>query len=222
MARVKQPNPDPKIQARQVVRELKRLYPEATCALVHENPFQLLVATILSAQCTDARVNMVTPALFRRFPDPARMAAADPAEIEDLIRSTGFFRAKARNIQAMARHLTEQHGGELPRDLDALTSLAGVGRKTANVVLGTAFGIASGVVVDTHVKRLAFRMGLTAHKDPARIECDLIAAVPRSEWVDLSHRLIHHGRRVCLARKPLCSQCTLETICPKNGVRPAG
>jgi endonuclease-3 len=221
MARVKQPSPDPKIQARQVVRELKRLYPEATCALVHENPFQLLVATILSAQCTDARVNMVTPELFRRFPDPAGMAAADPAEIEELIRSTGFFRAKARNIQAMARHLAEHHGGELPRDLDALTGLAGVGRKTANVVLGTAFGIASGVVVDTHVKRLAYRMGLSAHKDPARIERDLIAAVPRSEWVDLSHRLIHHGRRVCLARKPRCSRCTLEAICPKNGVRAA-
>jgi endonuclease-3 len=221
MARVKQPSTDPKIQARQVVRELKRLYPEATCALVHENPFQLLVATILSAQCTDARVNMVTPALFRRFPDPATMAAADPAEIEDLIRSTGFFRAKARNIQGMARHLADHHGGELPRDLDTLTRLAGVGRKTANVVLGTAFGIASGVVVDTHVKRLAFRMGLTAQKDPARIERDLIAAVPRSEWVDLSHRLIHHGRRVCLARKPRCSECSLEKICPKNGVRAA-
>jgi endonuclease-3 len=221
MARVKQRSHDPKIQARRVVRELKRLYPEATCALVHENPFQLLVATILSAQCTDARVNMVTPELFRRFPDPARMAAADPAEIEEIIRSTGFFRAKARNIQAMARSLAEHHGGELPRDLDALTGLAGVGRKTANVVLGTAFGIASGVVVDTHVKRLAFRLGLTAHKDPAKIERDLIAAVPRSDWVDLSHLLILHGRRVCLARKPRCGQCALETICPRNGVRAA-
>jgi endonuclease III len=219
MPRVKQPSSDPTTQARQVVRELKRVYPEATCALVHENPFQLLVATILSAQCTDARVNMVTPALFRRFPDAAGMAAAERGELEELIRSTGFFRAKARNIQAMARHLAEHHDGELPRDLEALTGLAGVGRKTANVVLGTAFGIASGVVVDTHVKRLAFRLGLTSHKAPVQIERDLIAVVPRSEWVDLSHRLIHHGRRTCLARKPRCSQCALEKICPKNGVR---
>lgn len=221
MPRVKRPSPDPKTQARQVVRELKRLYPEATCALVHKNPFQLLTATILSAQCTDARVNMVTPALFHRFPDPAAMAAADRAELEDLIRSTGFFRAKARNLQAMARDLSEHHDGELPRDLDTLTELAGVGRKTANVVLGTAFGIASGVVVDTHVKRLAFRLGLTHHKAPAQIERELIAVVPRSEWVDLSHRLIHHGRRVCLARKPRCGHCELEPICPKNGVRGA-
>jgi endonuclease-3 len=222
MPRLKRPSSDPRAQARQVVRELKRLYPEATCALVHQDPFQLLVATILSAQCTDARVNLVTPALFRRFPGPAAMAAADRAEIEDLIRSTGFFRAKARNIQAMARDLAEHHGGELPRDLETLTELAGVGRKTANVVLGTAFGLASGVVVDTHVKRLAYRLGLTTNKEPVKIERDLIAAVPRSEWVELSHRLIHHGRRVCLARKPRCGGCDLEQVCPKIGVPAAG
>jgi endonuclease-3 len=209
----------PQTQARAVVRLLKRLYPEATCALAHQNPFQLLVATILSAQCTDVRVNMVTPALFGRFPDATSMAAGDSGEIQDIIRSTGFFRSKAKNIKAMAVDLSTRHGNNVPRDLDSLTALAGVGRKTANVVLGTAFGIASGIVVDTHVKRLAFRLGLTEHKQPAQIERDLMAVVPQAAWVDLSHRLIHHGRQVCLARKPRCSQCGLEDICPKKGVR---
>jgi endonuclease-3 len=197
---------------------LKRLYPDATCALEHENAFQLLVSTILSAQCTDARVNQVTPLLFRRFPDPRSMAAADQADIEDLIRSTGFFRSKARNIKSMAMDLVEHHESEVPRDVEALTRLAGVGRKTANVLLGTAFGIASGIVVDTHVKRLAYRLGLTTRKQPAQIEQDLMAIVPRSGWVDLSHRLIHHGRRLCLARKPRCSECALVHICPRLGV----
>ena len=215
----RQPSSEPRPQARQVVRELRRLYPDPACALIHKNPFQLLVATILSAQCTDARVNMVTPELFREFPDARSMAAADQEQLEDLIRSTGFFRAKARNLRAMAQRLTQQYDGEVPRSLETLTSLAGVGRKTANVVLGTAYGIASGVVVDTHVKRLAYRLGLTTHKLPAQIECDLMAVVPRSEWVDLSHRLIQHGRGTCLARKPRCSQCALEAICPKTGVR---
>jgi len=219
MPRTRQPNSDPRLQARQVVRELKRLYPEPACALVHKNPFQLLVATILSAQCTDARVNMVTPELFRRFPDARSVAVADQEQLEDLIRSTGFFRAKARTLKTMAQHLTQEHDGEIPRSLELLTSLAGVGRKTANVVLGTAYGIASGVVVDTHVKRLAYRLGLTTHKLPAQIERDLMAVVPRSEWVDFSHRLIQHGRRTCLARKPRCSQCALEAICPKKGVQ---
>lgn len=218
MPRARRPDADPSAQARQVIRELKRLYPEANCALVHADAFQLLVATILSAQCTDARVNQVTPALFRRFPDARSMAAADQAEIEELIRSTGFFRAKARNIKSMATDLVAHHGGKIPRDLEALTRLAGVGRKTANVLLGTAFGIASGVVVDTHVKRLAYRLGLTAHKQPEQIERDLMAVVPRAGWVDLSHRLIHHGRQVCLARKPRCGDCTLAPICPKQGV----
>ncbi len=218
MSRVRRPSADSKVQARQVVGGLKRLYPQAVCALVHQNPFQLLVATILSAQCTDTRVNQVTPALFQRFPDPSSMAACEQGDLEELIRSTGFFRAKARNIKTMARHLCDEFDGEVPRDVETLTELAGVGRKTANVVLGTAFGIATGVVVDTHVKRLAWRLGLTTHKLPTQIERDLMAAVTRSEWVNLSHRLIHHGRQVCVASKPRCSQCGLEPICPRIGV----
>lgn len=209
---------DPKGQARRVVKALKEAYPEATCALVHEGPFQLLVATILSAQCTDARVNMVTPELFRRFPDARALAEADRADVEDVIRSTGFFRAKAKNIQTMAASLLADHGGEVPQDLDALTALPGVGRKTANVVLGTAFGLATGVVVDTHVKRLAFRLGLTKRRDPVQVERDLMAITPRKEWVDLSHRLIQLGRRVCLARKARCSACTMAAFCPRAGV----
>ncbi|OJW24996.1 MAG: endonuclease III [Planctomycetales bacterium 71-10] len=209
---------DPKGQGRRVVKALKEAYPEATCALVHEGPFQLLVATILSAQCTDARVNMVTPELFRRFPDARALAAADRADVEEVIRSTGFFRAKAKNIQGMAVALLADHGGEVPRDLDALTALPGVGRKTANVVLGTAFGLATGVVVDTHVKRLAYRLGLTKRRAPEQVERDLMAIVPREEWVDLSHRLIQLGRRVCLARKPRCSTCTMAAFCPRAGV----
>jgi endonuclease-3 len=222
MPRSGRPDLDPRTQARRVVRELKRLYPQAECALDHLDAFQLLVATILSAQCTDARVNLVTPALFRKFPDPRSLAEADPAELEELIRSTGFFRSKARNLKAMSRDLVERHGGVLPRDVEPLTKLAGVGRKTANVLLGTAFGIATGVVVDTHVKRLAYRLGLTEHRQPERIERDLMAAVPRSGWVDLSHRLIHHGRRVCLARKPRCGDCTLAKFCPRRGVTTPG
>ena len=200
MARNRSFSADPQAQARRVVRGLKQLYPQATCALVHRNPFQLLVATILSAQCTDVRVNLVTPELFRRFPDAPSLARAERSELEELIRSTGFFRAKARSIQEMSAALANEHDGQIPRDVEALTKLSGVGRKTANVVLGTAYGIASGVVVDTHVKRLAFRLGLTTHKLPERIERDLMAVVPRGEWVDLSHRLIHHGRQVCLAQ----------------------
>jgi endonuclease III len=218
VARVRPSSADPRAQARRVVRALKQLYPQATCALIHRNPFQLLVATILSAQCTDVRVNLVTPELFRRFPDAPSLAGAERSELEELIRSAGFFRAKARSIQEMSAALANEHDGQIPRDVEALTKLAGVGRKTANVVLGTAYGIASGVVVDTHVKRLAFRLGLTAQKLPERIERDLMAVVPRGEWVDLSHRLIHHGRQVCLARKPRCSQCALERICPRNGL----
>ena len=213
---------DLEAQARRVVAALHEAYPDAVCALVHDGPFQLLVATILSAQCTDARVNMVTPELFRRFPDARSLAGADRGEVEDVIRSTGFFRAKAKNLQEMAARLRDEHGGEVPRDLDALTALPGVGRKTANVVLGTAFGLATGVVVDTHVKRLAFRLGLTSKKAPEQVERDLMAAVPRDEWVDLSHRLIQLGRRSCLARKPRCSTCPLEPICPKVGVTSAG
>lgn len=209
---------DPKKQAARVVEALESLYPDSHCALIHANPYQLLVATILSAQCTDVRVNMVTPALFRKYPDAAALANSEPDDLEDLIRSTGFFRAKARNLRAMAQRVVERHGGQIPDDLDALTNLPGVGRKTANVVLGNAFDTASGVVVDTHVKRLTFRLGLTENKDPVKIETDLIALVPSKHWVDLSHRLIEHGRKVCNARKPLCSVCALAEFCPKRGV----
>lgn len=209
---------DPKAQARRVLKALKATYPEATCALVHDGPFQLLVATILSAQCTDARVNTVTPELFRRFPNAAALAAADAAEVEDVVRSTGFFRSKAKNVQAMAAALQTDHGGQVPQDLEALTALAGVGRKTANVVLGTAFGLASGVVVDTHVKRVSYRLGLTTRQDPERVERDLAAIFPRKEWVDLSHRMILHGRGICVARKPRCSVCPMAGFCPRVGV----
>jgi endonuclease-3 len=201
-----------------VVRALVKLYPEPRCALEHTDAYQLLVATILSAQCTDVRVNLVTPALFARYPRPADLAKAEPAELEALIRSTGFFRAKAKNLRAMAQRVVEEHGGKVPNDLDALTKLPGVGRKTAHVVLGTGFSIASGIVVDTHVKRLAFRLGLTTSRDPKMIEHDLDAIVPRAHWVNFSHRLIDHGRKVCIARKPRCSACTLAAICPKIGV----
>jgi endonuclease-3 len=165
---------------------------------------------------------MVTPELFRRFPDAVSLAAADQGELESLIRSTGFFRAKSRNLLAMARKVAEDHSGVIPRDLESLTALPGVGRKTANVVLGTAFGLASGVVVDTHVKRLARRLGLSSRTTPEQIERDLMEIVPQAHWVDLSHRLIHHGRRVCLARRPRCELCSLEKACPKIGVAKAG
>ncbi len=209
---------DVKAHTRKVLRALVREYPDSHCALLHANPYELLVATILSAQCTDARVNLTTPALFRRYPSPRALAAADPAELEALIRSTGFFRSKARNLLAMAQAVVETHQGEIPRRLDDLVTLAGVGRKTANVVMGTAFGEPSGVVVDTHVKRLSKRLGLTTQLDPVKIEADLMAVVPRKEWIDLSHRLIEHGRKVCLARAPRCQACALAEVCPKVGV----
>jgi len=218
MQRADAPAGTEKKHARRVCASLKRAYPEAVCALTHANPYELLVATILSAQCTDARVNLVTPELFRRFPDPTRLASAVPGELEGLIRSTGFFRAKARNLLTMANQLVDRHNGEVPGDLDALTALAGVGRKTANVVLGTSFGIAKGIVVDTHVKRLAKRLGLTSKITPEQIERDLMRIVPRPQWVLLSHRLIQHGRRVCVARRPRCEVCSLSSICPKVGV----
>lgn len=218
MPRLPQPKDDPALQAKQVVRSLVRLYPTVECALVHRNPYELLVATILSAQCTDARVNMVTPALFARFPDPRALAQADLAEVETLIHSTGFFRAKAKNLVAMATLVVELHAGEIPSDLEALTALPGVGRKTAHVVLGNAFAIASGVVVDTHVKRLSFRLGLTTGYDPINIERDLVQIIPRKHWVDFSHRLIEHGRRTCVAIRPRCGECAIASICPKLGV----
>lgn len=207
-------------QALRVVEALRREYPESSCALVHADAYQLLVATILSAQCTDARVNMVTPELFRRYPDAAHLAAAVPAELESIIRSTGFFRAKARNLLAMAGQVAQLHGGRIPEDLESLTALSGVGRKTANVVLGTAFGHAEGIVVDTHVKRLARRLGLSKGKTPEQIERELMKVIPRAEWVDLSHRLILHGRKVCVARRPKCEACALAEFCPRVGVDP--
>jgi endonuclease-3 len=212
------PEFDPKKQASRVVKDLVQLYPEPRCALVHSGPYQLLVATILSAQCTDARVNLVTPGLFARYPTPAALADADQAELEDIIRSTGFFRAKAKSLRGMARRIVQDHRGKVPGDLEALTALPGVGRKTAHVVLGNAFAIASGIVVDTHVKRLAFRLGLTTARDPVHVEHDLAKIIPKKHWIDFSHRLIEHGRKLCLARKPRCSSCTLAKHCPKRGV----
>jgi endonuclease III len=201
-----------------IIERLQDAYPDATCALDHSNAFQLLVATILSAQCTDERVNKVTPALFARFPTPVAMAEADAAELEDLIRSTGFFRNKAKNIQGAARRLVAEYGGEVPSTMADLLTLPGVARKTANVVLGTVFGIADGVVVDTHVRRLSNRLGLTGHDDPEKIEKDLMALIPRDQWVEFAHMLILHGRQVCDARKPRCTVCTLNQLCPSAQV----
>lgn len=210
--------PERKAQARKVVRELKKHYAGAECALVHDSPFQLLIATILSAQCTDERVNIVTKDLFAKHPTPEALAKLPLPKIEQLIKSTGFFRNKAKNIQACCRDLVEKHGGEVPQTLEELTALAGVGRKTANVVLGTAFGIPSGVVVDTHVHRLSRRLGLTDADDPVKIERDLIEIVPKKEWIDFSHRLIWHGRRICVARKPKCEICPMNGFCPRIGL----
>ena len=208
----------PRTQARRVLRGLVHLYPTVTCGLDFRDAFELTVATVLSAQCTDARVNKVTPALFARFPDAAALAVAEVEEVEQLVFTTGFFRAKARNLVGLARALVERHGGAVPADLDALTALPGVGRKTAHVVLGNAFKLASGVVVDTHVKRLAFRLGLTTRTDPVHVERELAALIPRKHWVDFSHRLIAHGRTLCPALRPRCSLCPLAPICPRHGV----
>jgi len=218
MPRTPGPEADPKSQARRVVRALVKLYPTVVCALDHRDAFELLVATVLSAQCTDERVNRVTPALFARYPDPGRLAEADLAEVERLIYQTGFFRAKAKNLLGLAKALVERHGGAVPADLDALTALPGVGRKTAHVVLGNAFAVASGVVVDTHVKRLAFRLGLTGRTDPEHVERELAAILPRKHWIDFSHRLIAHGRSTCGALRPRCDACPLRPLCPRSGL----
>jgi endonuclease III len=202
----------------EVLRRLEEHFPVATCALLHENAYQLLVATILSAQCTDQRVNLVTPELFRRYPDPATLAGADPGELQDVIRSTGFFRNKARNLIAAATAISRDFRGEVPRRMEDLLSLPGVARKTANVVLGTWFGVADGVVVDTHVSRLSRRLGLTEESDPSRIERDLMARIPSRGWIDFSHRLIHHGRRTCKAQRPRCAECFLAEVCPSAEV----
>lgn len=198
----------------EILGRLHEEYPDAGCALLHQNPFQLLVATILSAQCTDKRVNMVTPTLFARFPTPADMAAADLTEIEELIRTTGFFRNKARSLKGLGQALVTEFDGEVPNTMAELNPLPGVGRKTANVVLGNAFGVDEGVVVDTHVKRLSGLLGLSQHKTPEKIELDLMELVPRDHWTLWSHLLILHGRNVCVARRPACDRCVLLDLCP--------
>jgi len=204
--------------AAKVLRRLKADYPEAPCALVHRNPFQLLVATILSAQCTDKRVNLVTKDLFRKYRTPADMASAPIGDLEKAVQSTGFYRNKAKNIKACSQGLMEHHRGKVPQDLDALVELAGVGRKTANVVLGTAFGLTTGVVVDTHVGRLSRRLGLTDQKDAVKVEQDLMRVLPKKEWIDFSHRMIYHGRSICSARRPVCDECSMKKFCPRIGV----
>jgi endonuclease-3 len=209
-------------RAERICERLAEAYPDASCSLDFRSPFELVVATILSAQCTDRRVNMVTVELFRRWPSPARMAAAPPAALEEVIRTTGFFRAKAKNVLGCCQALVERHGGEVPRTLPELVKLPGVGRKTANVVLGSAFGIPSGVVVDTHVGRIARRLGLTRQADAVRAERDLIACLPESRWIEFSHRLIALGRAVCTARKPRCEACPLADLCPRKGVATGG
>ena len=209
-------------RCRTILRRLRAAYPDARCALHHDNPLQLLVATILSAQCTDARVNLVTPALFKRYRTAADFAAAPSAELESLIRSTGFFRNKARSIRNCCRSITEKHGGKVPDTLDELIQLDGIGRKTANVVLGVAYGKAEGLVVDTHVMRLSHRLGLTRQTTPEKIEQALMKIVPRENWIDFSHLLIWHGRKRCTARRPDCIQCEVADLCPKIGVKDKG
>ena len=204
-------------RVRGILEELARLYPDARCALDYETPLQLLVATILSAQCTDRRVNLITPALFARYPDAAAFASARQAELEGLIQSTGFFRNKAANIIACCREIVAKHGGQVPATMEELVPLAGVGRKTANVVLGNAFGV-PGIPVDTHVGRLSQRLGLTAETNPVKIERDLMEVIPREEWSMFAHRMIYHGRQVCHARKPRCEGCGLAKQCPRVGV----
>ncbi len=207
-----------KRHAAKVTRALRKDYPDAKCALDHRTPLQLLVATILSAQCTDQRVNIVTKELFKRYPAASDLAALRLAMLEKAIQSTGFFRNKAKNIQACCQQLVEHYDGEVPQDLDRLVELPGVGRKTANVVMGTAYGIATGVVVDTHVSRISQRLGLSRESNPEKIERDLMGVLPKKEWIDFSHRMIHHGRQVCKARKPDCEACCMQIFCPRIGV----
>lgn len=201
-------------RARTVVRRLTKTYPDAKCSLAFRNPLELVVATILSAQCTDDRVNMVTPALFRRYPTVEAFAQARLGDIEELIRSTGFYRNKAKSIIGMATSVVDEHDGAIPRDMDALVALPGVGRKTANVVLGNAFGIAAGVVVDTHVGRITRLLRFTSEKDPVKVERDLIDIVPKRSWILFPHLMIQHGRAVCIARRPRCTECVLADLCP--------
>lgn len=197
----------------EILRRLEAAYPNAECALHHRNAWELLVATILSAQCTDARVNMVTPGLFRKFPTPQTMAQASLPAIEEEIRSTGFYRNKAKSIVGAAKKIVTDFAGKVPRTMAELLTVSGAARKTANVVLGVAYGIAEGIVVDTHVLRLSRRLGLTKETNPKKVEQDLMRIIPKDHWIQFSHELIHHGRQVCLARKPRCADCTLETLC---------
>jgi endonuclease-3 len=201
-----------------ILRRLRLTYPDAQCALHHKNPLQLLVATVLSAQCTDERVNVVTPALFKRYHTPSDFADSQPAQLEAMIRSTGFFRNKARSIRNCCKTIVEEHAGKVPQTLDELIQLDGIGRKTANVVLGVGYGKAEGIVVDTHVTRLSRRMGLTRQATPEKIERALMQVVPRKDWIEFSHLLIWHGRKRCTARKPDCAHCEIEDLCPKIGV----
>ena len=213
-------NPSPVLRNRttRILGILKRTYPDAHCALHFSTPLELLIATILSAQCTDERVNQVTPALFARCPDAAALASISQAELEKMIHSTGFYRAKARSLRSCAASLVADHQGDVPRTMEALHRLAGVGRKTANVVLGNAFHLAEGIVVDTHVGRLSRRMGLTRHHDPVKVESALIRLIPKKDWTLVSHLLISHGRKRCNARKPDCANCEIKALCPKRGV----
>jgi len=210
---------DTKRYAAKVTRRLAADYPDVECALTYRTPLQLLVATILSAQCTDVRVNLVTKDLFKKYRKATDFAVAPIADLEKAVQSTGFFRNKAKNIKACCQRLVDEHGGRVPKDLETLVALPGIGRKTANVVLGTAYGIASGVVVDTHVSRISQRLGLTKKKDAVKIEYDLIAQLPKKQWIDFSHRMIHHGRAICDARKPDCDACSMNKFCPRIGVK---
>ena len=202
----------------EVIARLRRAHPDAHCALDYETPLQLLAAVILSAQCTDERVNLTTPALFARYPTAEALAAADPAELEAIVRPTGFYRNKARFLRQAAARLLAEYGGEVPPQMDALLSLPGVARKTANVVRGEIYGLADGITVDTHVKRLSARLGLTTKTDPVKVERDLMAVIPRESWIEIAHLLIWHGRRLCTARKPNCPACPLNDICPASSV----
>jgi endonuclease III len=207
-----------KARANDVYDRLAAEYPDATCALDHRNAYELVVATILSAQCTDKRVNIVTPALFAKYPDAAALAKARQGDLERIIQSTGFFRAKSKNLLGMAKALVEKHGGDVPPSMDSLVELPGVGRKTANVVLGNAFEIDEGIVVDTHVTRLSTRLGFTKHDNAVKIEQDLMQLFPRDRWTLLSHLLISHGRAVCTARKPCHEKCVVESLCPSKNI----
>jgi endonuclease-3 len=208
-----------KNHAKRVVRHLAKHYADAECALNYESPFQLLIATILSAQCTDERVNIVTAELFAKYPTAETLAKATQKQIEKIVKSAGFYRAKAKNIRNCAKQLVEQYDSEIPLELEKLVELSGVGRKTGNVLLGTAFGIPSGVVVDTHVGRISRRLGIAFEKDAVKVERELMAVLPKKEWIYYSHRMIHHGRAICDARKPLCEQCSMKNFCPRIGVK---